>query len=130
MKAYVFFDSWCAMCHWAVRFTFKRDKQKQFVYAPLDGTTAKDKIADWVASHPNIDSIVLVEENGTISWYSKAVFRILWRLGFPWSIVGVLCFLPDWMLIPFDWLYREVAKRRSQSCDIATHVPQNEQFLP
>jgi predicted DCC family thiol-disulfide oxidoreductase YuxK len=118
------------MCHWAVRFTYKRDPQKLFFYAPLDGQTAKEKIGQWTKDHPDVDSIVLIDEEGKVSWYSKAVFNILWKMGFPWKIFGLLSFLPAKLCIPFDWIYRLVAKSRSQSCDIATHVPQNEQFLP
>lgn len=128
--AIIFFDSWCAMCHWAVRFTSKRDRSDQFAFAPLTGKTAEEKIADWLATHKDVDSIVLLEENGAISWYSKAVFTILWRLGFPWNIVGVLHFLPRFLLVPCDLVYRFIAKQRSRSCDISNLPPKNTQFLP
>lgn len=128
--AIMFYDSWCALCHWAVKFTFKRDTHKQFLYAPLDGETAKVKLASWLKAHPDIDSIVILDEEGEITWYSRAVFTILWRLGFPWKIVGVLRFLPDSFLKPFDMIYRQIAKQRSRSCDIAAKAPKTLHFLP
>lgn len=128
--AIIFFDSWCALCHWAVKFTSKRDTLGQFVYAPLTGETAKEKLGAWLKTHPDVDSIVLLDEKGEICWYSKAVFTILWKLGFPWSLVGILHVLPKALLVPFDLVYRLVAKHRSRSCDITGIPPKDGQFLP
>jgi len=129
-KPIIFFDADCAMCHWAVRFTHKRDKKNTFLYAPLKGETAQKYLQEWFLQHPDVDSIVLLNKDVTTCYYSKAVFSILWQLGFPWSILGVLHFLPKWLLFPADSVYRLVAKHRSKSCAIRNHTPKSDEFLP
>lgn len=129
-KIVVFFDSWCAMCHWTVRFISKRDKDKQFRFAPLDGETAQQVLSEWFKEHPGVDSIVVLDRDESLTWYSKAFFTICWHLGLPWSMIGVLHFLPNWLLYPCDLVYKLVAKRRSRSCDITGIRPDDTLFLP
>ena len=129
-KSIIFFDADCAMCHWAVRFTHKHDRKKQFLYAPLQGQTSQEHLQEWLKAHPHVDSIVLLQEDASICYYSKAVFTILWRLGFAWSILGVLHFLQQWLLFPADFVYKLVAKHRTKACEIRGHTPKNEEFLP
>lgn len=119
----VFFDGWCAMCHWAVKWVAKRDTKKEIFFAPLQGTTAREKLKD--VELP--DSIVYMEDD-KIYFFSKACFRIAWTLGGIWALIGWLSFLPDWMLYPADVIYRLIAKSRSQSCDITG--ASGSQFLP
>ena len=110
----VFFDGYCAMCHWAVKWVAKQDKNKIFYFAPLQGTTAKEKLA----GIPLPDSLVFLEGD-KVYLYSKACFRIAWLLGGVWTLIGWLSFLPDWLLVPTDFIYSLIAKSRSRSCDIS-----------
>ena len=118
----IFFDGWCAMCHWAVKWVARRDTKRQFFFAPLQGTTAAGKLQGLTLP----DSLVYAEDD-KVYFFSKACFKIAWRLGGVWALIGWLSFLPDWMLIPTDAVYRLVAKTRSQSCDITIS---GERFLP
>ena len=111
----VFFDDSCGFCHKAVLFFLKRDKQKRFQFAPLVGATAKRELAEWVKTHETVDSIVVLEK-GQISYYAKAICRLLWELGGVWKVPGVLMFLPNWMLWPCNIGYRVVAKCRRGIC--------------
>lgn len=118
----IFYDGSCAMCHWAVKWVAKRDKKGHFYFAPLDGSTAKKKLQGITLP----DSLVLLEGDKVL-FRSKACFRIAWRLGGIWSLIGWLSFLPDWALIPADAIYRLVAKTRAQSCDLTI---KGDRFLP
>ena len=110
------------MCHWAVQWVAKRDKQGKFYFAPLKGITAQEMLRD--VELP--DSICYFEDE-KLYFYSKACFRIAWQLGGLWKVVGFLSFLPDWALYPANLVYREIAKRRSKSCDISVS---GAKFLP
>lgn len=118
----IFFDGTCAMCHWAVLWVAKHDDKKVFYFAPLQGITAAERLKNIALP----DSIVYFENN-KVYVLSKACFRIAWRLGGPWALIGWLSFLPDWMLYPADCIYRLVAKTRSTSCDITIS---GDRFLP
>ncbi len=118
----VFFDGYCAMCHWAVKWIAKQDTRGQFYFAPLQGITAKNELKGITLP----DSLVFFE-NGKVYFYSKACFKIAWLLGGMWKIIGWLGFLPSWALYPTDLIYRLVAKSRSNSCDITIS---GAKFLP
>jgi predicted DCC family thiol-disulfide oxidoreductase YuxK len=116
----VFFDNDCGLCNSAVRFVLKRDRKKVFFFAPLVGKTAEKELGEWRKTHPNVDSLVLLETGETprFSFYSRSIVRIAWLLGWPWSFFGLLSFLPNWMLVPGDALYRFIASRRRQFCSL------------
>jgi len=110
------------MCHWAVKWVAKRDTKQQFYFAPLQGTTAQEKLKG--IDLP--DSLVYLEDNN-IYFFSKACFKIAWRLGGIWALIGWLSYLPNWMLYPFNLIYKFIAKTRSTSCDISIS---GARFLP
>ncbi len=109
----VFFDGWCAMCHWAVKWIYRCDYKKEFYFAPLQGKTAEERLKGITLP----DSLVYLEDDRAY-FYSKACFKIAWKLGGVWALIGWLSFLPDWAIYPTDCIYRLIAKTRSQSCDI------------
>ncbi len=119
----IFFDGYCAMCHWAVKWIARADKKAQFYFAPLQGTTAKEKLN---GPMPLPDSIAYYED-GRVFFYSKACFKIAWQLGGFWALIGWMSFLPDWALYPTDLIYKAIAKSRSTSCDITIS---GKKFLP
>lgn len=134
MKHLVFYDGKCGVCQWSVRFLIKIDKEKLFVFAPLDGPTARLHLNNYANTLQGVDSLVLLENYQTVdqqklSIYAAAVFRICWLLGGLWKSIGILSFLPSQ---PFDWLYRQFAKRRrliKAACPIDTKIDQ-QRLLP
>ena len=138
MQHIVFFDDSCGLCQRSVIFFLKRDKKKQFFFAPLSGKTAEIELKEWLKDHSQVDSIVLVEKRDDGSkktfYYSKAILSLLWHLGGIWSVLGLLSFLPDVLLLPADLVYRQVAKHRRDLCLLPTEIDlqkQHEsQFLP
>lgn len=103
----IFFDSSCGFCHSIVRFVLRHDKKELFIFAPLQGKTAKDFF------HTIPNTIVLVENYKTpqqkISQSGRGALRILWLLGGIWKAIGWICFLPP---ILYNWIYRFIAKNR------------------
>jgi predicted DCC family thiol-disulfide oxidoreductase YuxK len=113
--ALILFDGRCALCSGAVRFVLKHDKRLRFYCAPLGGPTA----AALLGSRPiPEETFVLVENFKTteprISYYGKAALRVLWLLGGPWQLIGLLAFLPGWIINP---PYRFIAHHRPRSAE-------------
>src|SRR5690348_12340140 len=108
-KHLVFYDGHCGFCDSIVQLLLKLDAKKLFVFAPLQGKTAKI----FLNPPPAEDSLVLVEDYKGVNprhyLLGKGALRILWLLGGGWSIIGILSFLPA---ILYDWIYRIIAKNR------------------
>lgn len=100
-KAIIFFDGICNLCDSFINFVYKRDSKKQFLYAPLQGETAKKHLA--AEDRTNLRYIVL--------FHREQVFRG------PQAVQEVFCRLyPKGALflkrIPGHFLYKGIAKRR------------------
>lgn len=130
----VFYDGECGFCDFVVSFLLSVDKNKIFLFAPLQGKTAAKLLDSLPAEQKNQDSIVLIENYQTdesrIYILGKAALRILWLLGGGWSILGVVNFLPAFL---YNWIYRLVAKNRKKimqkrECKIPPK-DQRDQFL-
>ena len=113
MKHLILYDGSCPLCNRAVRFILARDKQGHFLYAPLDGKTAKKYREELLLT--SLDTMILVENFKTSSERlyieSRAVFKTLWLLGGIHRLPGLLSFLPSCLL---DFAYRIIARRRYQ----------------
>jgi predicted DCC family thiol-disulfide oxidoreductase YuxK len=109
----LFYDGTCGMCHRAVQFLLKNDKNNIFVFAPLQGKTAADLLKDWRIAFPNADTLVLVQnyctDNPKIFAFGRGVLRTCWLLGGFWKIPGLISFLPSSL---YDWIYKWVARHR------------------
>ena len=134
LRHLVFYDGDCGLCDRMVQFVIKHDKKESFVFAPLQGSTAASYLTDLPPEMRFTDSLILIENYRTfprVYMLGKGALRILWLLGFPWMILGLLSFLPGWM---FDWLYELVAANRhrffsDQTC-VVPSKNQKERFLP
>jgi len=103
----LFYDGHCNLCHYAVRFVSKRDKKKRFFFAPLQGDTAAARLSKEIL---NVDTVVLLEGN-KVYIKSKAAFRVLRLLGFPWNLLCVFNVFPQKLT---DWGYDAIARRRNR----------------
>jgi len=130
MSHLIFFDRECKLCRRAVNRILKRDVEKVFFFAPLEGKTAQKFITSSLKAK---NSLVLVEDylssKRRIWIRARAIFRIFWLLNWPWKGIGCLCFIP---VLP-DLLYRFVASHRHFFSDtVAADFSKDDQgrFLP
>ncbi|MEX1012436.1 MAG: DUF393 domain-containing protein [Waddliaceae bacterium] len=131
-KHLVFYDGRCGLCDRTVQFLLSRDKNKQFLFAPLQGKTAEEyRFPPEVKS---ADSLILIENYGSdehMYLFAKAAFRIFWHLGGAFRIVGWLGFLPGFL---FNWGYHLIARVRYQIFGkVVCKIPDpdfKDQFLP
>ena len=92
MNPILFYDGTCGLCHGAVLFVLKRDKAGRFRFAPLQGETLQELVADGTrAALP--DSLVLREPDGRLFTRSSAVVAMLKRLGPFWRVLGALLWI-------------------------------------
>lgn len=131
----LFYDGACGLCDHAVQFVLWADKKEQFVFAPLQGSTAKSFIKKLPPECRDADSLILVENyqlpSQQFAILGKGALRICWLLGLPWSLIGWISYLPSFL---YNWIYRLVARNRKslfseEKCFVPT--PKNKKrFLP
>ena len=123
-KPVIFFDGVCNLCDSFVNFVYKKDSQKQFLYAPLQGSTAEKLLP--AKDRDSLTHIVFFYKGRALRG-SRAVQEIFCRL-YPRA-----CWL--FRKIPGRFLYNGIAKRRYQlfGKKSALYEPSPEQkkfFLP
>lgn len=114
-----------------VQFLLHADTNAVFVFAPLQGETAKKSLS---AGELTADSLVLAENFKSsdiqITLAGQGAFRIFWLLGGGWSLLGLINFLPPFL---YEWVYRLVAKNRHRLLQTKCIIPDPsfaERFLP
>lgn len=90
MTETVFYDGTCGLCHRAVKFLLRADREgTRFRFAPLGGETFRTLIPD--AKKEGLpDSIVLRAEDGRLLVKSAALLHALERLGGRWRALAAL----------------------------------------
>lgn len=92
MNPILFYDGGCGLCHGAVRFVLKRDREGAFRFAPLEGETFTAEVPEALrAALP--DSLALKEADGRLLTRSTAVAALLRRLGGFWAFLGGLLWI-------------------------------------
>ena len=116
-KSIVFFDTNCLLCSRFIIILLKYDSQK-FYFSGFDSEIAKEFLLPQLRHDPQ--TIVLWEE-GQLMFKSRAVFKIINHMSFPWPILGVFKILPPSITdLLYDWLARNRLAwfGRSQTCFI------------
>lgn len=91
----LFYDGGCGLCHRAVRFVLRADREgRAFRFAPLGGRTFDERVPPAVrAGLP--DSIVVRTAEGALLTRSAAAIHVLRRLGGGWRwAAGLLAAVP------------------------------------
>lgn len=105
----LFYDGRCGLCHAAVRFIARRDREGRIRFAPLGGETFHRLVPGGVRQGLP-DSLVVQVEDGRLLTQSAALVCLLMELGGRWRRLGVwLGRLPAG---PADRAYAWVARRR------------------
>lgn len=99
----VFYDGNCNLCHWAVKFILKRDKENILLFAPLKGKTAKEHLPSHFGPDYETASMIFQDEE-LFYRRGKAMLKICYYLGGFWRVLSYLSVLPSWLLDPFYWV--------------------------
>ncbi len=109
MANLILYDAQCNFCTKCILFILKRDKKKQFLFADLKGKTAHSMRGLKLDQQALILIENFQEGEQIISNRSKAVFKICWKLGGVYKLIGWKYILPP---ILFDWAYNLIARNR------------------
>ena len=103
----IFFDGVCGLCNTFVDILLRLDRKKVFLFAPLQGETAREVLPP-LAGAPEQWSMVYLDEEGPQE-QSDGVLAICRRLGGLWGMLGALRFVPRFVRNP---AYRMIARYR------------------
>ncbi len=107
-SAIIFFDGECNLCNGFIDWVLRRDSQRRFYIASLQGKTARARLTDRLNDEQWLKSVVLWED-GEMWLEDEAVLKVLARLpGFIW-LAQVLGWLPRSLRVA---TYRWVARHR------------------
>jgi len=127
----VFFDGVCGLCNRFVDWVITRDGRGHFVFAPLQGSTARAMGVEPRTADPALWSIVLVDGSG-VRERSDAVLLIATELGGVYRLATTLRWIPRPLR---DWLYDRIARRRyrffgkREACRMPSEA-ERDRFLP
>ena len=126
----IFFDGVCAMCNTFVNLALRIDRRKIFLFAPLQGSTARELLPP-LSDDPREWSMIYLDERG-IHDQLDASLEVYRRLGGPWFFLSLLRYIPHFIRDP---LYRILARNRyrwfgrKEQCRIPTEA-ERQRFLP
>ncbi|MDN3016013.1 thiol-disulfide oxidoreductase DCC family protein [Paenibacillus sp. BSR1-1] len=107
MERIVLFDGVCNLCNDSVQFILKRDINKSFKFASLQGETGQ-KLLNQYGLNPAMNSFVLIENNKPYL-KSTAALRVCRKLRGTWRLFSLLILIPK----PFrDFVYGVIANNR------------------
>lgn len=109
MSERIYYDGNCGLCHWAVKFVLKREREPVFRFAALHGETFAREVP--VELQDNLpDSVVVQLESGKLLTKFRGARHILLEVGGPWKFLGHLL----WIVPPFfgDLVYDFIARIR------------------
>ena len=104
-KNIIFYDDNCVLCNHSIQFLIKKDRQNQFLFAPLQGKLAKKSIDDVYIK--KLDSFVILS-NGNSYVKGKAIKFIIQNLK-TLSFYKWVLFVPNSIL---DLVYSFIGKIR------------------
>lgn len=127
-KPVIFFDGVCGLCNRTVDFLIRHDTKRHFLFTPLQGKTASEKLPLSLTDEP--DTIVYTDGK-TLYYKSDAILRILMKIGGVWKVMALCFILPKFIR---DFFYDLVANNRykvfgkKESCRMPT-AEEREVFL-
>jgi len=122
-KKLILFDGVCNLCNTAVLYVIKRDKEKVFMFAPLQSDIGSKIIKKYNIDINKIDSILLFEHDKGLYYKSTAALKIASTLSFPTKLLSIFLLVPSFIR---NVIYDYIAKRRykwygkQDSCMIPT----------
>ena len=126
----IYYDGLCGLCDRFVQFVLRRDRAARYRFAPLQGSTARDRVPSTL--DPETSQTVILEDGGRFRVRSDAALAILTGLGGAWRLAGSLRMVPRPLR---DAVYDLVARHRSRwfgrraECRVPEPA-QRDRFLP
>lgn len=109
MSHIVVFDAQCLLCNGWVQFLLKRDRRAAFHYASIQGQTGQRLLAQAGLRVEDLQTLLLVQEDGSTWQHTEAILRVLHHLGWPWRLAWAAAIVPAPLR---NALYRIVARNR------------------
>ncbi len=119
-KPIIFYDSYCGLCHFFVKWVMKLDDRKLISFAPINGENFQKLIPK---NYQIIDSVLFLEA-GNILIKSKAVLRILTLLNKTLLLRWLIIITPQFIS---DFIYDRIAKNRRKN--VCEFVISDDRFL-
>lgn len=107
-KSLILFDGVCNFCNASVNFIIDRDLNDHFRMASLQSEFGQSVLREFSKPLSDFDTLLLLHE-GKIFEKSTAALMIASKLRFPWFLLKIFLFLPNWLRDPF---YLLVARNR------------------
>lgn len=108
-KKIILFDGVCNLCNRSITYIIARDKKDQFLFAPLQGTSAEKWIKERGIDTSKTDSIILIDPGVAYYTRSSAAIKIGQSFGGGWKLLGIFEWVPT---VIRDFFYDLVAKNR------------------
>lgn len=106
----VLFDGVCNVCSAWTQFLIRRDPQRQFRYASLQGRTGQEILRQ--AGVPGTDDLVetmVYVRDGKTLVRSSAFLAVMADLGYPWKVLSWFAIVPRFLR---DAVYALIARNR------------------
>jgi predicted DCC family thiol-disulfide oxidoreductase YuxK len=126
----VYFDGYCGLCDRFVRFVVARDRRGRYRFAPLQGTTARNRLPE--SPDPAALTTVVLEDGGRFRVRSDAALAVLAGLGGLWRLAALLRIIPRPLRdAVYDWIARHRFRwfGRREQCRVPG-PDERERFLP
>ncbi len=107
-KSILLFDGVCNLCNRSVQFIIKRDKEKRFLFASLQGKAGQELLSKFYLPINDFNSFVLLE-NDRVFTKSTGVLKAFKKLSGGWRLCYVFIIVPKFIR---DAIYTWIAKHR------------------
>lgn len=105
----ILFDGVCNLCESTVHFVVRRDKERQFHFAPLQSAAAQELLASHQYVSDNLSSVLLIIDDHLYR-RSRAALQIVRRLDGAWPLLYYVFFwIPKFIADP---VYDFIGNRR------------------
>jgi predicted DCC family thiol-disulfide oxidoreductase YuxK len=105
----ILFDGVCNLCESTVHFVVRRDKERQFHFAPLQSAAAQELLASHQYVSDNLSSVLLIIDDHLYR-RSRAALQIVRRLDGAWPLLYYVFFwVPKFIADP---VYDFIGNRR------------------
>ena len=104
----ILFDGVCNYCNSMVNFIIRQDKQKKFLFAPLQSKSGQELLKKYKMPPAAFDSFVLIDNN-KVYLRSSASLNVLKKLPWYWKWTQIFWIVPAFLR---DGVYNLIARNR------------------